>query len=283
MNWYKRKDKPVGKMRPGADRNENTYMGHWFVARTAKGGLLVDWLQIQSTSGVWNIEPHQCEEEEQCTQEFLEEKFYWEARNYALGRRDSLNYVQPKVVRGLTRVGYKKLRMPENLYKEVYEFWQKKRHTDSVKEETGGEVFNQRDVPMWMLHLRQRERILLTEGIRPLLEEWSGVKLPRMTSLYGIRWYTRGALMKLHVDTVNTHVVSAIINVDQEEMEEDWTLEVHGHDGKVNFIPMAPGDIVFYESAKVLHTRHGPLEGKTYANIFIHFAPDQSDWDYSWW
>ena len=53
--------------------------------------------------------------------------------------------------------------------------------------------------------------------------------------------------MKLHVDTVNTHVVSAIINVDQEEMDEDWKLEVHGHDGKINFIPMAPGDIVYYE------------------------------------
>ena len=77
-----------------------------------------------------------------------------------------MNFVQPKIVRGFTRVGYKKLRMPSDLYQAVLEFYKSKRDTDSVREETGGEVFNQKEVPMHMLHLKQRERTLLTNGIR---------------------------------------------------------------------------------------------------------------------
>jgi hypothetical protein len=34
------------------------------------------------------------------------------------------------------------------------------------------------------------------------------------------RKYTNGSVLRMHVDTVNTHVVSAIINVDQQLDEE---------------------------------------------------------------
>merc|ERR1719323_611488 len=103
-----------------------------------------------------------------------------------------------------------------------------------------------------------------------------------MNSLYGIRQYSRGARMKLHVDTVNTHVISAIINVDQEGMDEDWNLHIYDLSGKPHFIPMKAGQMVFYESARCLHTRHGPMNGDMYANIFIHYSPAKDEWDYSW-
>jgi prolyl 4-hydroxylase len=60
----------------------------------------------------------------------------------------------------------------------------------------------------------------------------------------------------MHVDTVNTHVVSAIINVDQ-DVDEDWPLLILDHaDNEVNLV-MQPGDMVLYESAKLLHGRPG--------------------------
>lgn len=41
-----------------------------------------------------------------------------------------------------------------------------------------------------------------------------------------------------------------------------------------------PGEIIFYESASVLHGRPTPFKGDAFANIFVHFAPTK-EWDIS--
>ncbi|CAN0013427.1 unnamed protein product, partial [Sphacelaria rigidula] len=46
------------------------------------------------------------------------------------------------------------------------------------------------------------------------MEEWSGLKL-KPTSCYGVRTYHRGSVLANHVDRLDTHVISAIINVSQ--------------------------------------------------------------------
>ena len=58
-----------------------------------------------------------------------------------------------------------------------------------------------------------------------------------------------------------------------QDVEEDWYLEVYGHDGKATNVTMKPGDMVLYESHSVIHGRPFPLNGKFYANIFVHFEP----------
>jgi len=68
-------------------------------------------------------------------------------------------------------------------------------------------------------------------------------------------------------------VISAIINVAQEGVEEDWILEVIGHDGVAVNVTMQPGEMVLYESHSVIHGRPYPLKGKYYANVFLHFEP----------
>ena len=60
----------------------------------------------------------------------------------------------------------------------------------------------------------------------------------------------------MHVDTVGTHVVSAIINVDQ-EVDEDWRLLILDHEDREHWVTMEPGDMLLYESAKLLHGRPG--------------------------
>ena len=55
-------------------------------------------------------------------------------------------------------------------------------------------------------------------------------------------------------------------------MDEPWILEVYGHDGKANNITMEIGEMILYESHSVIHGRPFPLQGKTYANAFLHFA-----------
>jgi len=98
----------------------------------------------------------------------------------------------------------------------------------------------------------------------------------------GIRKYTEGSILRMHVDTVTTHVVSAIVNVDQ-DVDEDWKLEIVDHEGTLHEVVMNPGDMVLYESAKALHGRPKPLQGRSYSNFFLHYRPkDRSLWNFDW-
>lgn len=83
----------------------------------------------------------------------------------------------------------------------------------------------------------------------------------------------------MHADNPSSHALSAIINVDQ-KVEEDWPLIILDHDGVEHTVIMKPGDILLYESAKLLHGRPEPLRGDHYDNIFVHYRPN--DWDYEW-
>ena len=95
-----------------------------------------------------------------------------------------------------------------------------------------------------------------------------------------MRKYTNGSVLRMHVDTVNTHVVSAIINVDQ-QLDEEWPLLILDHDDNEHEVLMRPGDMVLYESTKLLHGRPSPMRGTHYDNIFIHYKPTEG-WDFSW-
>ena len=111
----------------------------------------------------------------------------------------------------------------------------------------------------------------------------------------------------MHVDTVTTHVISAIINVDQ-HVVDDWKLVILDHEDQEHSVVMKPGDMLLYESAKLLHGRPGnkllilftintcflmlllllllllytdKFNGYHYDNIFIHYKP-RTHWDYDW-
>ena len=108
------------------------------------------------------------------------------------------------------------------------------------------------------------------EGVKPILEEWTGMEL-EPSSMYGVREYTRGAILAPHADRMPL-ISSCIINVAQ-DVEEDWPLEVFGRDGLAYNVTMNPGDMVLYESHSLIHGRPFPLKGNYFANIFIHFRP----------
>lgn len=63
-----------------------------------------------------------------------------------------------------------------------------------------------------LISLGARQRLFAE--LSPLMEEWSGQKL-KPTSCYGVRHYFRGSVLANHVDRVDTHVISGIINVAQ--------------------------------------------------------------------
>lgn len=108
--------------------------------------------------------------------------------------------------------------------------------------------------------------------LRGLVEAWSGAEL-ELTDIYGMRRYEEGARLLTHVDREQTHALSLIVNVAQQDIRKPWPVEIYDLEDRLHQITMEPGDIVYYESARCLHGRMQPLEGKYYANLFAHYRP----------
>ena len=123
----------------------------------------------------------------------------------------------------------------------------------------------------WTVLSSQETLEKVRRGLQPLAEEWSGVKL-KHTATYGVRRYTNGSWLTSHVDRFNTHVISAIINLGQ-SVSEDWPLYIKDNEGEDHGVVLAPGEMVWYESARAVHGRPQPFRGEYYDNLFIHFSP----------
>ena len=102
-------------------------------------------------------------------------------------------------------------------------------------------------------------------------EEWSGMKLAP-SACYGFRVYQRGCYLHNHVDRTQTHIISSTICVDH-RLDEPWPLYIEDIEGKACQIDMRPGELVFYEGARLPHGRPWPLKGRYYVGMFVHYRP----------
>ena len=50
-------------------------------------------------------------------------------------------------------------------------------------------------------------------------------------------------------------------------------LEIIGFDGVRKNVTLQPGEMLLYESATLIHGRPFPLEGRIFANAFLHYKP----------
>jgi prolyl 4-hydroxylase len=117
----------------------------------------------------------------------------------------------------------------------------------------------------------------LLNTMKSLLTKWIGYKTNlQHVSTYGIREYTRGSSLGNHYDRKNTHVISAIIHL-EDNSDKPWELYIEDHNFKPHQITMEYGDVIFYESTTCLHGRPTPFEGESYRNMYIHFKPER--WD----
>jgi len=187
-----------------------------------------------------------------------------------------------KVKRTFSPLGFDKGRLPDDMYASLSSYYYNNRSPPhKVLEEWGrhkGVFVNywETDVNFiqipWHLKKRWQTRLLR------LVEAWTGVELD-ITDMYGMREYTKGARLLTHVDRESTHAASLIVNIAQEDVVKPWTVEVYDHADRLHEVVMEPGDIVYYESAKCLHSRNTPLESGTYINLFTHYRPvDDPEW-----
>jgi prolyl 4-hydroxylase len=180
-----------------------------------------------------------------------------------------------------TETGFKKIRAPNSVMDLLNAHWKRNRDGLYDREEiwpAGSIYVNHWESPTYMSAVEDTNtrgggyalKKAVWDAVKPVVEAWTGME-QKPISMYGIRAYTEGAILSPHVDRLPL-VSSCIINVDQ-DVDEDWPLEVYDrHDRAVN-ITMQPGDLVLYESGSLMHGRPFPLKGRFYANIFIHFEP----------
>ncbi len=112
--------------------------------------------------------------------------------------------------------------------------------------------------------------VQLGMNLRAEHEAWAGMAL-QLSYCYGIRVYQRGTYLHTHVDRP-THLISSTICIDH-ALESSWPLHVESIDGEVSQIDLAPGELVFYEGARLAHGRPYSLVGDYYAAMFVHYRP----------
>ena len=183
---------------------------------------------------------------------------------------------QPSHHKHFTVEGFTKLKLPEDLYQAYRGFLDVNKAQLISELWTVDNVFtSQFDAPTLKLTLPETGSLkpLLFEEVQRIMEDWldDKVKLEKV-AMYGLRLYTSGTWLAMHVDRPDTHIISGIINVDQ-DVEEPYALQIVNHQGVEHNITMDPGEIVLYEGATCSHGRRIPLKGKYYANLFVHFRP----------
>lgn len=172
-----------------------------------------------------------------------------------------------------TRAGFEKFPAPKALFDKIRTFYNENKALEKDEYVTGY-IFNPQapgKSTSTTIELPDAMRAEIHDALKPLVATWSG-KSVDPTFVYGIRVYKDKAVLKPHRDRIETHIFGIIINVAQ-DVREDWLLMIEDHAYEEHQIVLTPGEMIFYESARLKHGRPVPLQGAAYANVFCHFKP----------
>jgi len=168
--------------------------------------------------------------------------------------------------------GFEKLQLPKTLFTRVSDFYQEHKTRSQKEHVPGGFISSQSGAQASSLvNLSEALRAEVHDTLKPMMENWCNKTL-EPTYVYGIREYHHGARLKTHRDRQETHIISAILNVSQEVLE-DWPLLIEDNAYRQHQVLLKPGEMIFYEGGRLLHGRPKALKGSHYANIFCHFRP----------
>jgi len=172
-----------------------------------------------------------------------------------------------------TEAGIKKAILPELLFQKINDFYHRNKAQKQDEHVPGDFIVtsNKKGKSSVLISLTEPLKTEIHDCMKPMLEDWCGKKLAP-TYVYGIREYQDKAVLKSHRDRIETHIISVIINVDQDVIE-DWPLVIEDNYYRTHHVILKPGEVVFYEGARLKHGRPIAFNGKSFANIFCHFVP----------
>jgi hypothetical protein len=129
--------------------------------------------------------------------------------------------------------------------------------------------------PLVRVHRDAEFDLSLLRALKPMHEEWCGFPLIE-SACHGIRVYQRGDYLFERTDVPETHVISSMICVGR-DTEDPWPVSVEGTDGRQHDVDLAPGEMLFYERARLHYARPYPLQSAYYAGIYLHYRPADGD------
>lgn len=182
-----------------------------------------------------------------------------------------------RVVRTYTEFGFKKGKIPLDLFASMSAYYYNNAEQSTIEEWGNKGVFvNWWESDVYFLPMPQVLKRYWQSRLKQMVEAWVGVPL-ELTDIYGMRRYEDGARLLTHVDRERTHATSLIVNIAQGGIRKPWKIEIYDFKDRLHEVDMEPGDIVYYESARCLHGRMQPLDGAYYVNLFSHYRPVGDD------
>jgi len=174
--------------------------------------------------------------------------------------------------------GYQIIKMPKKLRDILLPWFESKQDAIIPSEHIPGGYTNNEVLGMTKLDMDKFPdvRAELIKEMTNILQWWCDMRL-RHTSTYGVRIYRRDSMLIDHVDRMDTHLASAVLQIAQDtDVGGGWPLEVLLPNKTVGEVYLQPGEMVLYEGAWIRHGRPMRFKGDSFANIFTHFAP--VDW-----
>jgi hypothetical protein len=173
----------------------------------------------------------------------------------------------------LLGIGFRKTRLDGKLYQRLLEHFRSSVH--KFKSEPANEYLQTENKSAYpsLLYQDDEFNLRLLNDLQGAHEAWSGQPL-MFAACYGIRVYQPGSYLYSHTDRI-THIVSSTICIDH-RLSNRWPLYIEDLEGRPHEISVEPGEMVFFEGARLAHGRPYPLDGEYYANIFMHYTPMRS-------
>ncbi|KAK3251858.1 hypothetical protein CYMTET_38820 [Cymbomonas tetramitiformis] len=261
---------------PNGESIHNSHIGHAFRVRTGSTGALVHVVTVNKAKMTVYLAP--CAEgkdsklvtDEQPSDKMPGNVLYKTADDTYVAHIPKM----PKISKG---PGWLKMDMPDGLAEFLKNFWDKEKGRSLVRHESiGGGYTNQEVVPMDKVDLDffTPTRFEIVKKMRPILQWWTNRRLVH-TATYGLRIYRRDSMLLTHVDRAETHLASAILQIDQKS-DEGWPLEVLTPAGDPFEVFLRAGEMLLYEGGRIRHGRPARYNGSEFVNVFTHFCP--LDW-----
>ena len=240
----------------------------------------------------------------------VEQENWIKGRDGVTTRTQIRNAYASPALPGFTELGYKVVKIPDNIMKEFILFYNK--HRKQKRNENwnsyGATQVNGHEISPYLISLDldpQFRDNIANNYIKPMLEEWVGFEL-KLTSHYGLREYHSGSMLRNHIDRMDLLVISVTLSlfhlkgnetdididvnnyineIDTWPQELKWPIESVDFNGNNIRYNHKPGTAVLYESAKLIHGRPYKLpsdyNGNDLVHIgsFCHFIPNDGSWN----
>lgn len=207
---------------------------------------------------------------------YTEQAEWLKSRDWTSSDNHLRNMYLAEAFPAFTKTGYKVMETPKEIQRWLEQFIDttepRKEQWDSQSTQMNF-VEHKTDFYDLDLVFKQKEDYA-NRILKPIVEEWSGIKPLELTSFYGVREYHDGNILKNHVDRIDTHILSITMTVRKGKTDgKPWPLEFVDWNGDVVRHDHPAGTMILYESSKLAHGRPYRNQGGSHFGAFVHFKP----------